>query len=159
MSLTCQLAPDAIPWLRVRQEGPDSIGTGGVTSSDTAPGTAAIQVNCSFCAKPSSAVAKVIAGPGVYICNECINLCNDILLEELQSSSPPQTRLPAREEAMTDEEILALLPRIASVSAQTNASLQRLVTVLRGRRVTWARIGAALQITRQSAWERFSGEE
>ena len=128
-------------------------------SSDPVPGTAAPQVNCSFCAKPSSAVAKMIAGPGVFICNECINLCQDILLEELHSSSPPATRLPAREEAMTDEEILDLLPRIASVSAQTDASLQRLVTVLRGRRVTWARIGAALQVTRQSAWERFSGEE
>ena len=129
-------------------------------TSGTAPGTAALQVNCSFCAKPSSAVAKVIAGPGVYICNECIQLCNDILKEEQQqASSPPGTQLPAREEAMTDEEILALLPRIASVSAQTDASLQRLVTVLRGRGVTWARIGAALQITRQSAWERFSGEE
>jgi|HubBroStandDraft_1064217.scaffolds.fasta_scaffold48050_4 hypothetical protein len=128
-------------------------------TSDTAPGTAALQVNCSFCTKPSSAVAKVIAGPGVYICNECIQLCNDILEEEQQAPSPPGTQLPAREEAMTDEEILALLPRIASVSAQTDASLQRLVTVLRGRGMTWARIGAALQITRQSAWERFSGEE
>ena len=127
-------------------------------TSDTAPGKAA-QVNCSFCAKPSSAVAKVIAGPGVYICNECIQLCNDILEEEQQASSPAGTQLPAREEAMTDEEILALLPRIALVSAQTDASLQRMVTVLRGRGVTWARIGAALQITRQSAWERFSGEE
>ena len=38
---------------------------------------------------------------------------------------------------MTDEEILDLLPRIAAVSAQTDASLQRLVTVLRGRGVTW----------------------
>jgi ATP-dependent Clp protease ATP-binding subunit ClpX len=129
------------------------------TAPGTAPGKAAIQVNCSFCAKPSSAVAKVIAGPGVYICNECIHLCNDILEEEQQASSAPGTQLPAREEAMTDEEILSLLPRIASVSAQTDASLQRLVTVLRGRGVTWARIGAALQITRQSAWERFSGEE
>ena len=128
-------------------------------TSDTAPGTAALEVNCSFCAKPSSAVAKVIAGPGVYICNECVRLCNDILVQEQQAASPPGTQLPAREEAMTDEEILALLPRIASVSAQTDASLQRLVTVLRGRGVTWARIGAALQITRQSAWERFSGEE
>ena len=131
-------------------------------TSDTAPGTAALQVNCSFCAKPSSAVAKMIAGPGVFICNECVKLCNDILEEEeeqQQASSPPGTQLPAREEAMTDEEILALLPRIASVSAQTDASLQRLVTVLRGRGVAWARIGAALQITRQSAWERFSGEE
>jgi hypothetical protein len=108
-------------------------------TSDTAPGPAALEVTCSFCAKPSSAVAKVIAGPGVYICNECVQLCNDILVEEQQASSPPGTRLPARE--------------------QTDASLQRLVTVLRGRGVTWARIGAALQITRQSAWERFSGEE
>jgi ClpX C4-type zinc finger len=128
-------------------------------TSNTAPGQVALQVNCSFCAKPSSAVAKVVAGPGVYICNECIQLCNDILTEEQQAPSPPGTQLPAREEAMTDEEILALLPRIASVSAQTDASLQRLVTVLRGRGVTWARIGAALQVTRQSAWERFSGEE
>jgi ATP-dependent Clp protease ATP-binding subunit ClpX len=127
-------------------------------TSDTAPGQAALRVNCSFCTKPSSAVAKVIAGPGVYICNECIQLCNDILDQEQQASSPG-TQLPAREEAMTDEEILALLPRIASVSEQTDASLQRLVTVLRSRGVTWARIGAALQITRQSAWERFSGEE
>jgi hypothetical protein len=129
------------------------------TAPGKAPGKAALLVNCSFCAKPSSAVAKVIAGPGVYICNECIQLCNDILEEEQQASSPAGTQLPAREEAMTDEEILALLPRIASVSAQTDASLQRMVTVLRGRGVTWARIGAALQITRQSAWERFSGEE
>ena len=132
------------------------------TAPGTAPGKAALEVSCSFCAKPSSAVAKVIAGPGVYICNECIQLCNDILEEEQQqqqASSPPGTQLPAREEEMTDEEILALLPRIASVSAQTGASLQRLVTVLRGRGVTWARIGAAMQITRQSAWERFSGEE
>jgi hypothetical protein len=127
-------------------------------TGDTAPGQEALQVNCSFCTKPSSAVAKVIAGPGVYICNECVQLCNDILEQEQQASSPG-TQLPAREEAMTDEEILALLPRIASVSEQTDASLQRLVTVLRSRGVTWARIGAALQITRQSAWERFSGEE
>ena len=116
-------------------------------------------MNCSFCAKASSAVAKVIAGPGVYICNECIRLCNDILEQEQQASSPPGIQLPAWEEVMTDEEILALLPRIASVSAQTDASLRRLVTALRGRGVTWARIGAALQVTRQSAWERFSGEE
>ena len=128
-------------------------------TSDTAPGRAALQVNCSFCTKPRSAVAKMVAGPGVYICNQCIQLCNDILAQEQQSPSPPGTQLPAREEAMTDEEILALLPRIASVSAQTDASLQRLVTLLRGRGVTWTRIGAALQVTRQSAWERFSGEE
>jgi ATP-dependent protease Clp ATPase subunit len=38
---------------------------------------------CSFCGKPQTQVAKLIAGPGVLICNECIALCNDILVEEL----------------------------------------------------------------------------
>jgi len=60
---------------------------------------------------------------------------------------------------MTDEQILDRLPRVAAVGAQTETSLQQLVATLRERRVTWARIGAALGITRQSAWERFSGEE
>jgi ATP-dependent Clp protease ATP-binding subunit ClpX len=127
------------------------------SDSQTAP--TAIQVRCSFCAKPSSDVEKVIAGPGVYICNECIGLCNDILRAEQQKPSEPRTELPPWDESMTDEQILDLLPRIAAVGAQTEANLQRLVAILRGRRVTWARIGAALQMTRQSAWERFSGEE
>jgi hypothetical protein len=122
-------------------------------------GTTTIQTRCSFCTKPSTEVAKVIAGPGVYICDECIQLCNTILEQERRKPSRTDTQLPAWDESMTDEQILDLLPRIASVGAQTEASLQRLVTLLRGRSVTWARIGAALQITRQSAWERFSGEE
>jgi ClpX C4-type zinc finger protein len=128
-------------------------------TSEAQAAKTAIQVRCSFCAKPSSEVEKVIAGPGVYICNECIGLCNDILRAEQQKPSEPRTQVPAWDEAMTDDQILDLLPRIAAVGAQTEASLQRLVTILRERRVTWARIGTALQITRQSAWERFSGEE
>jgi len=119
----------------------------------------AFQLRCSFCAKPSSDVERMIGGPGVYICNECVGLCNDILESEQRKPSVPQTQLPGWEERMTDEQILDLLPRIAAVGNQTEEGLQRLVTVLRDRRVTWARIGAALQITRQSAWERFSGEE
>ena len=116
------------------------------------------QVRCSFCGKPSSDVEKVIAGPGVYICNECVGLCSEILVAEQGKPSGPPAQLP-RWESMTDEQILDLLPRVAGAGAQTEANLQRLVTILRERRVTWARIGGALQITRQSAWERFSGEE
>jgi hypothetical protein len=128
-------------------------------TSETQAAATAIQVRCSFCAKPSFEVEKVIAGPGVYICNECVGLCNDILRAERQKPSGPEAQLPAWEETMTDEQILDLLPRVAAVGAQTDASLQRLVTILREQGVTWARIGSALQITRQSAWERFSGEE
>jgi hypothetical protein len=129
-----------------------------MTSRTQAEATAA-QVRCSFCAKPGSEVEKVIAGPGVYICNECVGLCNDILGDERRTPPQPGAQQPAWEETMTDEQILELLPRIAAVGAQTEASLQRRVAILRQRKVTWARIGAALKITRQSAWERFSGEE
>ena len=39
-------------------------------------------VRCSFCGKPQEAVKKIIAGPGVFICDECVNLCVDIIDEE-----------------------------------------------------------------------------
>ena len=133
---------------------------------ETQDAATAVQLRCSFCAKPNSEVQKLIAGPGVYICNQCVGLCNDIL--ETESRKPkdpkgqpaePKAELAAWGESMTDEQILDLLPRVAAVGAQTEASLQRLVAILRARRMTWARIGSALQVTRQSAWERFSGEE
>jgi ATP-dependent Clp protease ATP-binding subunit ClpX len=41
---------------------------------------------CSFCGKNQNEVRKLIAGPSVYICNECIDLCNDIILEEISES-------------------------------------------------------------------------
>src|SRR5438128_3110547 len=40
---------------------------------------------CSFCGKSQKEVKKLIAGPTVYICDECIGLCNDIIAEELES--------------------------------------------------------------------------
>ena len=39
-------------------------------------------VYCSFCGKPQASVRKIVAGPGVYICDECISLCNAVLEEE-----------------------------------------------------------------------------
>ena len=48
---------------------------------------------CSFCGKSQSEVKKLIAGPGVYICDECIELCNDIIAEEYEKEEAKQTRL------------------------------------------------------------------
>ena len=45
------------------------------------------QLLCSFCGKSQRQVKKLIAGPGVYICDECIDLCNEIIDEEL--AAPP----------------------------------------------------------------------
>src|SRR5207253_3165080 len=49
------------------------------------------QLLCSFCGKSQRQVKKLIAGPGVYICDECIDLCNEIIDEEL--TAPAQLDL------------------------------------------------------------------
>ena len=51
-------------------------------------------LTCSFCGKSQSDVAKLIAGPGVYICNECVALCNDIIAEEIEREEPKESRAP-----------------------------------------------------------------
>ena len=61
-------------------------------------------LKCSFCGKSQEQVRKLIAGPGVYICDECVDLCNEILDEELFSSAPPQSaqrKDPANEKRKT----------------------------------------------------------
>ncbi|MFC9085584.1 ClpX C4-type zinc finger protein, partial [Nocardiopsis dassonvillei] len=44
-------------------------------------------LKCSFCGKSQKQVKKLIAGPGVYICDECIDLCNEIIEEELADAT------------------------------------------------------------------------
>ena len=44
-------------------------------------------LHCNFCGKSQHEVRKLIAGPSVYVCDECVELCNDIIREELQESS------------------------------------------------------------------------
>lgn len=55
---------------------------------------------CSFCGKSQHEVRKLIAGPSVFICDECVDLCNDIIREEIQESSAEggNERLPTPEE-------------------------------------------------------------
>ena len=47
--------------------------------------TSSDKLSCSFCGKTQDDVKKLIAGPSVYICNECVDLCNDIIEEEIKS--------------------------------------------------------------------------
>ncbi len=56
-------------------------------------------LKCSFCGKSQEQVRKLIAGPGVYICDECVDLCNEILDEELFDSSATVSQpVPRREQ-------------------------------------------------------------
>lgn len=58
-------------------------------------------LKCSFCGKEQDQVKKLVAGSGVYICNECIELCSEIVEEELKSQEPEQfTDVPTPKEIM-----------------------------------------------------------
>ena len=105
-------------------------------------------LRCSFCGKSEKEVSKLIAGHKVHICDVCVGTCNRIL------EATPQTF--AGWDGMTDEQLLgALRPANATIEATRNV-LQTQVDTLRRRGVSWADIGAALGVSRQAAWERFS---
>ncbi|MFC6080157.1 ClpX C4-type zinc finger protein [Sphaerisporangium aureirubrum] len=111
---------------------------------------------CSFCGKSSTEVDKLVAGAGVYICNECVALSASII--DGSPKRPAGAGVPVWE-LLSDEEMLSHIPRVAAHIEQAEADLRSWAQELRRRGVTWARLGEALGITRQSAWERFSGEE
>jgi hypothetical protein len=114
------------------------------------------QLRCSFCLKPEHEVDKIIAGPGSFICDECVRLCVGIL-----AAAPPSTPDDAQPDlpswsAMTDQAVLGRLPLIAAAADQVEAALETWVGEARRREASWARIGEALGMTRQAAWERFA---
>jgi ClpX C4-type zinc finger len=111
---------------------------------------------CSFCLKPSTEVATLIGGPGVYICDECVDLCNEIIREQ---PLPADQRLGPAEHELSLHDVIAVLPQLGAGGRRAEAHLAYWVRRARSLGATWAQIGAALDMTRQSAWERFSGEE
>ncbi len=104
---------------------------------------------CSFCRRDSHTVRKLIGGPGVYICDVCVELCNRVLAGKSIPEFPGWGSL-------SDKQLLrALLPSVTAVDAVRDV-LQQQVDLLRERGSSWAKIGDALSISRQAAWERFS---
>jgi ClpX C4-type zinc finger protein len=122
-------------------------------SKAAVPGASRLQtLLCSFCNKDQGTVAKLVAGPGVYICDECVNLCQLIIDGESAREFTAWSEQP-------DDQLLAGLARTQAVVAQADAAVHDHASVLRRRGVSWTRIGEALGVSKQAAWERFSGED
>jgi hypothetical protein len=109
-------------------------------------------MHCSFCGKSQHQVQKLIAGPGVFICDECVGLCRNII--DGGPPPDPKTFNPLLQRAT--EDLIELLPSMNFAADASRNFLQGLVDELRKREVSWAVIGEKLGVSRQAAWERFS---
>jgi ClpX C4-type zinc finger len=108
---------------------------------------------CSFCFKSQHEVKRLITGPGsIFICSECVGLCNEIIA----GPKPAKSSKSISVEELPTERLLARLQPIEDTLQGKGNQLQEVVEVLRSREISWAQIGAALGISRQSAWERFT---
>jgi len=154
-----------------------------------------VVATCSFCMKSNTEVGALVAGPGVFICNECVDLCAQIIAAKDDTAEGKGEAAEGKGEAAEGkgeaaegkgeaaegegdaaegknvpsptfwerfqdvDSVLDVLPKAAAAGAQVEENLTQLVRRARSLGATWARIGEALGMTRQSAWERFSGEE
>jgi hypothetical protein len=109
---------------------------------------------CSFCGKGKDKVRRLVAGPGVFICDHCVQLCNEVLHSEGQRGE-----LSIGPDSEVAEVLLDELRINAAGLKQSEDQLQRAVNLLRRNQVAWSRIGEAIGTSRQAAWERFSGED
>jgi ClpX C4-type zinc finger len=122
------------------------------------PETAAVAIaSCSFCLRPDTDVEVLVAGPAVYVCNDCIDLCRQIIEQHPGKGAMP--RVLPWEQADSLSAVLAHLPKVAAARAQVEETLQGWVGRARTLGATWAQIGDVLGMTRQSAWERFAPDD
>jgi hypothetical protein len=109
-------------------------------------------LHCSFCGIGRDQVTMLVAGPGgIHICDACVALCNRMF-----TGKP--TAAFAGWKSLTDDELLEALPASAAAVDAVEQKLRQHVSLLRDRGLSWERIAAALGVTRQAAWERFSRE-
>jgi hypothetical protein len=90
-------------------------------------------------------------------CGRCLVAAFAEILYEIKPAGI--TVMADAQQNLPDDELLALLPKIAAAGAQPERQVALLVSKARARGITWARIGTAMGMTRQAAWQRFSGEE
>lgn len=78
-------------------------------------------IRCSFCGKRQEQVNRIIAGPNVYICNECVDLCASILRDEMHTGTTPELELP--DTLPTPQEIKSYMDRYIIGQEATKVAL------------------------------------
>jgi ribosomal protein L37AE/L43A len=127
----------------------------GVMSEADVSQTSKRVYRCSFCGKSQEEVKTLVAGPGVFICDECVQLCQQIFAKEAATAISTQTVPEMLPDNAATETLLKTLAGYNGAFERVDAGMQDIVDILREREVSWAVIGQALAVSRQAAWKRF----
>jgi len=114
-------------------------------------------VSCSFCGKPNTAVQQLVAGPGVYICNECVELSATIVADAARATPEEPARRRSEYGNRSTEVILALLPALVRHADQVERELTGSVDRLRERGTDWQTIAIAAGMSIDGVRQRFEG--
>jgi hypothetical protein len=112
--------------------------------SATTTSTGALIASCSFCSKPNSEVRKLVAGPGVFICNECVDLSVTIIAATVDESPEESARRRAEFVGRSTEDTLMFLSSLARSSTQLENDMIRWIRSLREQDVDSDRIASVL---------------
>ncbi|MFZ1989424.1 MAG: ClpX C4-type zinc finger protein [Alphaproteobacteria bacterium] len=127
-------------------------------TTESPPDRSKRTLHCSFCGKSQHEVKKLIAGPSMFICDECVAVCQDIINKD--ANNPPKAGEqsavePPKLEGVPTDQLLKILRLQNQVYDHTTEGMQRIIDILRERELSWAEIGVALGVSRQAVWHRF----
>jgi hypothetical protein len=111
--------------------------------------------SCSFCGKPSTEVQRLVAGPGVYICNECVELSAAIIDDAGRATAEESSRRRSQHVDLTTDEMLTMVPALVRSLDRVERELAAWVNRLRQREVDWPTIASACGLTADEARRRF----
>ena len=110
---------------------------------------------CSFCAKAQTEVKTLVAGQGVFICDECVQLCQAVIDEQAAAPAAREVLDSLLPDNAPTEKLLKTLAGYNGAFERIDAGMQDIVDILRDRGVSWAAVGQTLAVSRQAAWKRF----
>ena len=110
---------------------------------------------CTFCGQAQTEVKTLIAGPGVFICDECVQLCQAVVDERAAAPAAREVLDMLLPDNAPTEKLLKTLAGYNGAFERIDDGMQDIVDILRDRGVSWATVGQTLAVSRQAAWKRF----
>lgn len=120
-------------------------------------GDVTTDVMCSYCLRSRAVTGRLVSSPLAAICRDCAESAVTLFASANRDDDVAGPVTPWQR--LDDDALLAQLPHVAAAGTLVETHLRTWVVAARERGISWARIGEALGMTRQSAWERFAKPE